>query len=289
MGRDDFQLSVDAAEVYEAQFVPALFARWAPHTVRAGGVRPGQSVLDVACGTGVVAREAARLLQGSGRVVGLDVNAGMLAVARRVAPALEWVEADALDLPFPDGSFDVVLCQAGLMFVADPVRALQEMARVAAPEGTVAVQVWDELPAQTAWVPFYDVVERHAGPDAVDVIGSYWRLGDLAGLRDSLAAAGLRPVDTLTRTDTAAFPSVDGFVATEVGGTPLRSRLTDEAYARILEGARDALGPYRTGDGSLELPIRGHVVTARPEPRTSGRDPVGTPAAPVRRGGPAAG
>ncbi|MFI7482293.1 methyltransferase domain-containing protein [Kocuria sp. M1R5S2] len=266
MGGEDFRLSVDAAEVYEAKFVPAMFGRWAPHLVRAAGVRPGQSVLDVACGTGVVAREAARLLQGRGRVVGLDVNAGMLTVARRVAPELEWVEADAVALPFPDGSFDVVLCQAGLMFLPDPGRALREMARVAVAGGTVAVQVWDELREQTAWTPFYGVVERHAGPDAVDLIGSYWRLGDLVELNEGLAGAGLRTLDTLTRTDTADFPSVEEFVATEVGGTPLRSRLTDEAYARILEGAEDALGPWRTAEGRLELPIRGHIVTARAEP-----------------------
>lgn len=268
MASDDFQFSLEAAEVYEAQFVPALFGRWAPHLVRAAGVRPGQSVLDVACGTGVVAREAARLLQGRGRVVGLDVNAGMLAVARRVSPELEWVEADAVALPFPDHSFDVVLCQAGLMFVSDPGRALREMARVAAPEGTVAVQVWDELRAQTAWAPFYEVVARHAGPDAVDLISTYWRLGDLAELTEGLAAAGLQVLDTLTRADTAAFPSVDEFVSTEVDGTPLRQRLSDDAYARILEDTREALEPSRTADGRLELPMRGHIVTARAE-----RDP----------------
>ncbi len=289
MGHDDFQLSVDAAEVYEARFVPALFARWAPHLVRAAGVRPGQSVLDVACGTGAVAREAADVLQGRGRVVGLDVNPGMLAVARRVRPEIEWVEADARDLPFPDGSFDVVLCQAGLMFVPEPVSALQEMARVVSPEGTVAVQVWDELRAQEAWVPFYDVVALHAGPGAVDLITSYWRLGDLAELGDGLAAAGLRTVGTLTRTDIASFPSVDAFVATEVGGTPLRSRLTDEAYSRILEGARSALGPHRTDDGRLELPIRGHIVTTRPVHTGRDRSRGGHGAAPEPRTGPAAG
>lgn len=265
MASDDFQLSLEAAEVYEAQFVPALFGRWAPHLVRAAGVRPGQSVLDVACGTGVVAREAARLMQGRGRVVGLDVNAGMLAVARRVSPDLEWVEADAVALPFPDRSFDVVLCQAGLMFVPDPGHALREMARVAAPEGTVAVQVWDELRAQTAWAPFYEVVGRHAGPDAVDLISTYWRLGDLAELTEGITAAGLRVLDTLTRTDTAAFPSVEGFVSTEVDGTPLRQRLSEDAYARILEDTRKVLEPFRTVDGRLELPMRGHIVTARTE------------------------
>ena len=144
---DDFQVSVQAAEVYESEFVPALFGRWAPHLVEAAEVAPGRSVLDVACGTGVVAREAARRTRA--RVVGIDVNPGMLAVARRVEPGIEWLEADAVALPFADGSFDTVLCQASLMFVPEPERALGEMARVVAPGGTVGVQVWDRLAPET--------------------------------------------------------------------------------------------------------------------------------------------
>jgi SAM-dependent methyltransferase len=148
---ETYQLSVEAAEAYEARFVPALFAEWAPRLVEAAGVAPGQTVLDVACGTGVVARAAADRLGGRGRVVGLDLNRCMLAVAGRLRPDLEWRQGDAADLPFEDGSFDVVLCQSALMFFPDRAGALREMTRVATAGGTVAVQVWDRLEAQPGY------------------------------------------------------------------------------------------------------------------------------------------
>jgi 2-polyprenyl-3-methyl-5-hydroxy-6-metoxy-1,4-benzoquinol methylase len=87
---ETFQVSVEAAEVYESKFVPAIFGEWAPYVVDAAGVAPGQAVLDVGCGTGVVAREAADRMGGQGSVVGLDLNEGMLAVARRLRPDIEW-------------------------------------------------------------------------------------------------------------------------------------------------------------------------------------------------------
>lgn len=116
---ESFRLSFDAAEAYEATFVPRLFADWVPHLLDAAGVAAGQRILDVACGTGVVAREAADRLGEKGTVVGLDLNEAMLAVARRLRPDLEWRQGDVAALPFRDGSFDVVLCQAGLMFFPD--------------------------------------------------------------------------------------------------------------------------------------------------------------------------
>ena len=98
-----FQVSLGAAEQYEARFVPAIFAEWAPLLADISGVGPASRVLDVACGTGIVARTVADRLAGTGRVVGVDLNDGMLAVARRVRPDLDWRQGDAADLPFPDG------------------------------------------------------------------------------------------------------------------------------------------------------------------------------------------
>jgi ubiquinone/menaquinone biosynthesis C-methylase UbiE len=123
-------------------------------------------VLDVACGTGVVARTAADRMGGRGRVAGLDRNQGMLAVAGRLRPDLEWHEGDAAELPFADASFDAVLCQSALMFFPDRVAALREMARVAAPGGTVAVQVWDLLEAQEGYGAMYAAFSRQLGPGA---------------------------------------------------------------------------------------------------------------------------
>lgn len=259
---ETFQLSIEAAEAYEAGFVPALFADWAPALVDAAGVRPGQRVLDVACGTGVVAREAADRLRGEGRTVGLDLNEAMLVVARRVRPDIEWVQADAAALPFDDEAFDVVLCQAALMVLPDLALALREMARVVAPSGTVAVQVWVSRESQTGFRPFYEVVARHAGPDAVDLLSAYWRLGDLDALTGLFAAAGLEISVTRTRTGAIRVPTIEAYVTTEIESTPLVDRIDDDVYRRIRADAGIALQPMYTESGGLQMRIVGHVLTA---------------------------
>jgi SAM-dependent methyltransferase len=136
-----FQIPIEAAEFYESAFVPTFFAQWAPVLCEAADVRSGQRLLDVACGTGIVARTAAGLVEPDGKVVGLDLNEAMLTVARRVCPDIEFHQGDATALPFPDGSFDVVLCQLALMFFPDRSQALAEMRRVVTAGGTVAVVV----------------------------------------------------------------------------------------------------------------------------------------------------
>lgn len=259
---ETFQIALDAAEAYESKFVPALFAEWAPHLVDAAGVDGGRSVLDVACGTGVVARQAADRMGGHGSVVGLDLNDAMLTVARRLRPDIEWRQGDAADLPFGDAAFDAVLCQSALMFFPDRAQAVREMARVARPGGTVAVQVWGSLQSQPAYGPFVEVAARHAGPEAVNLLGAYWVLGDLDLVSALFEAAGLEVTAMRTRMGTARFGSVDQLVRTEVESTPLADRITAEVYGRILRDAREALGSFRTGEG-LDIPIRGHIIAAR--------------------------
>ena len=262
---ESFQVSVDAAEAYEATFVPALFADWAGHIVDAAGIRPGMAVLDVACGTGAVTRIAAERLAGSGRILGLDLNAGMLGVARRLHPEIEWVVGDAANLPLGDASFDAVLCQAALMFFPDPGRALAEMARVVAHGGTVTVQVWASREEQVGFKPAYEIIARHAGPSAVDLVSAYWVMGDLEALGQLFAAAGLEITDTRTRTGAIRLPSIDAYVTTEVEGTPLRDRISEETYATIRREANEAMADLVTPEG-FRLPIIGHIVTAARAP-----------------------
>jgi SAM-dependent methyltransferase len=262
---ETFQIAANAAEVYESKFVPAIFGEWAPHLVKAAGVVPGHAVLDVACGTGVVARTAADRLGGRGKVVGVDLNPAMLAVARRLRPDIEWRQADAADLPFPDDSFDVVLCQSALMFFPDVAQALREMERVVTTDGTVAVQVWGRLESQPGYGPFVEVAARHAGPEAVNLLSAYWVLGDLGTLTARFEAAGLRVTATRTRLGAARFDSIDELVTTEVQSTPLGERISDETYRRILEDTRDALARFRSASGPVEVPIEGHVIVARTE------------------------
>jgi SAM-dependent methyltransferase len=264
MGKGEtYQIPTEAAEIYESRFVPALFGEWAPHLVDMAGVGPGQAVLDVACGTGVVARTAADRVGPSGRVVGVDLNPAMLAVARRLRADVEWRQADAAALDLPDATFDVVLCQSGLMFVPDVAGALREMARVARPDGTLGVQVWDRRESQPGYAPLIEAASRHAGPDAVGLLSTYFALGDLQMLADHFAAAGLEITGTRTREGAVRLPSLEAFVTVEVEGSPLVDRITPEVYATIRSEAVLGMGEYARSDGTASVPIWGHLVTAR--------------------------
>ena len=260
---ETFQLSLAAAEAYEAKFVPALFGEWAPLVIDAAGVTTGQEVLDVACGTGVVARAAAERVGATGRVMAVDINEAMLTVACRLSPDVDWRNADAGRLPFPDSSFDAVLCQAALMFFPDPAGALGEMSRVVTETGAVAVQVWASLDSQPAYGPFVEVAARHAGPEAVDLLGSYWTMGDVGHLGELFADAGMRLTATRRHIGTARFASIDELVKIEVESTPLVDRIGDDTYAAILAEARQALARFATPEGKAEVPIVGHILTGR--------------------------
>jgi ubiquinone/menaquinone biosynthesis C-methylase UbiE len=124
--REPWQVAGNAAEIYERELVPAVFGPWARRVVVLAELEPGVRVLDLACGTGVVARLAADVVGRDGRVAALDLNPGMLRVAAALpqagGAAIEWVEGNAQTLPFADGSFDVVCCQLGLQFFPDRTR-----------------------------------------------------------------------------------------------------------------------------------------------------------------------
>ena len=142
MEPEAWQVSGTAAEVYEQCFVPAIFGQWAPRLADAGAVAAGDRVLDVGCGTGVLARAAADRVTVDEQVTGVDINEGMLAVARRLRPRIDWRRGDATKLPLPDKSYDVVISQFALMYFADRRAALREMMRVLKPGGRLAVAVW---------------------------------------------------------------------------------------------------------------------------------------------------
>jgi ubiquinone/menaquinone biosynthesis C-methylase UbiE len=127
-----------AAEVYDEFFVPALFLAWAAEGADAAELAPGDRALDVACGTGALAREAAERVEPGGSVAELDRNEGMIAVARRKSSDIEWRIGQAEAMPFADGAFDAVVSQFGLMFFEDRIGAITEMWRVLRPGGRLS-------------------------------------------------------------------------------------------------------------------------------------------------------
>ena len=259
-----FQIPLQAAETYESAFVPAFFSQWAPIVCDAAGIRPWQRVLDVACGTGIVARTAADRVEPGGAVIGIDTNEAMLTVARRVRPDIDYRCADAASLPFDDASFDAVTCQMALMFFPDAKTCLAEMARVTAPGGNVAVLVPAALTVQPAFAPFVEMVARHTGPEAIELLSTYFRCGDSDYLRDLLTTAGLDVRTIEAHEGSFRASTVDEFVATEVESTPLRERISDEAYSAIRADAHAVLAPYTHPDGAVVAPFTANLVAARP-------------------------
>ena len=166
---EPWQLSGTGPDSYERYQVPSVFGPLAELFLRHVELRKGQRVLDVACGTGVVARQAAGMLGSAGLVVGVDLNAGMLKIAAANAleagAAIEWREGDAADLPCNDEEFDVVLCQQGLQFIPNKAAALSEMQRVLKPGGLVGLCVWRGIEHSPCHSAISAALEVHAGAD----------------------------------------------------------------------------------------------------------------------------
>ncbi|MCG4455730.1 methyltransferase domain-containing protein [Pseudomonas sp. MMS21-TM103] len=258
------QVQIEAASAYEAFFVPALFQEWAPWVVAAANIQAGQRVLDVACGTGVLARAAAACVGPDGAVAGLDANPGMLAVAARLDPAIEWQQGLAEALPYPDQHFDAVISQFGLMFFSDPAQALREMFRVLHPGGHLAVAVWDSLAHTPAYAAEVAVLARVAGDAAADALRAPFVLGDTQVLEALFRDAGIAAPHIVSHTGTARFPAIRAMVEADVRGwLPVMGVNLDEpTIARVLTEAEQALGRYVTADGTVQFDSPAHIVRA---------------------------
>src|SRR5688572_5616428 len=257
-----WQVSTGAAEVYESCFVPAIFGAWAAPVADAAGIRMGNKVLDVGCGTGVLAREALRRVGRDGQVVGLDLNAGMLAVAARAEPGIEWRQGDAASLPFEDGVFDVVVSQFALMYFPDRVASLRDMWRTLAPGGRLAVAAWAPIGHARGFQILADVAGRQCGRKTADLLAAPFVLGDQAELAKLFVDSGIPGATVALHKGSIRFPSVREFIRIEVKGSPLADLLSDDAMAALAAESERALAEFVVPSGEITMPMDAHIVTA---------------------------
>ncbi|HSS66182.1 MAG TPA: methyltransferase domain-containing protein [Gammaproteobacteria bacterium] len=255
------QVNKSAAEVYEDFFVPALFQQWTARVADAAEIGAGQRVLDVACGTGTLTREIAARVGAEGSVVGVDINDGMLEVARRKTPQVEWRRGAAEALPFEDHSFDAVVCQFALMFFTDRRAAIREMLRVLRPGGRLAVAVWDRVENSPGYAAVTGLLQRLFGDEAANALRAPFNLGDEQALRSEFANAGISGLEIMTRAGTARFSSIKDWMYTDVKGWTLADMIDDAQFDRLLKEAEVALKEFVDADGNATFAAPAHIVS----------------------------
>jgi len=257
-----------AAEIYERHMVPAIFGPWAEDLLALATPKPGERVLDVACGTGVVTRLVAQRVGPTGTVVGFDLNPGMLAVARAVPPRhgaqIEWREGTVSAIPVSDATFDLALCQQGLQFFPDRPAALREIRRVLAPRGRLALSVWRPIQHSSGFEALATALGRLIAPEAAAIMQGPFALGSADEVRTLVTGAGFGDVVVQPAVKTLRFPSPEEFVRRYVAATPLAAvmaKANDEARAALITEVDAVLKSSVDHDG-LAFPIEAHLVLA---------------------------
>ena len=252
--------------MYERELVGRLFKPFAEITLDKIGVAPGDRLLDIACGTGVVARAARERIGPSATIVAVDISSDMLEIARNIEPSVDWREGDAAALPVGSNEqFDVVICHQGLQFVADKGAAAAEMRRVLRRGGRSAVAAWcsdDEIPF------FRDlrlVAERHLGP----ISDQRYGFGDAAALEDLLGGAGLTGVRVTRATHTVRMDNgatlvrmnAMALVGMSSGGVTLDEGERQRMLERIVQESQPVLDAF-SSRGVTAFDIATNLATA---------------------------
>lgn len=222
-------------KLYEEIVVPLLFRPFVDDLLDRVALERGDRVLDVACGTGIVARCAKERLGPDAHVVGVDISAPMLAIAAERGPTIDWREGDAAALPVGGVErFDVVFCQQGLQFFPDKPAALREMKRVLAPGGRVAISCWRSADEVPFFREMQNVAEKHLGKIDDERFG----FGDAAALERLLTSVGFQDVKVAKVTRTIRFEDAPMFVKMNsqalVGESKVGAQMTDEGRNQIL-------------------------------------------------------
>ena len=264
-----WQLEGRGPEAYETYLVPKFFRPWAERLVKVAGAAEGERVLDVGCGTGIVARSIVPFTGEQGHVVGVDLNEAMLETARREAshlsPEIEWRHEDARELSFRDDRFDLVLSQQVLQFVEDPPQLLAEIRRVLRPGGRTGLNVLRPIRHNPTYGILAEVLERHVGEEAGSMMRSPFPEWNGARLRELVREAGFDQIVIHLDIRAVRYPSAEEYLRQEAASSPLAepiAGLEDHVRARMIRQLEEELEDY-TDENGVVFPMETHMVVAR--------------------------
>ena len=254
-GPDEMGLTPEAAQGYEQYFVPAIFDQWPPRIIDSADVSEGDTVLEVGCGTGVLAREVIKRVGSDGGVTGLDLSESMIGVARGICPDVDFRQGNAMDLSFDDESFDVAIASFMLMFVPDPVLAASEMWRVLKPGGRLVITVWEALGQNPVYAGLVDIARLRIDDAAGSSLAWPFALGEDGKLAEICRSAGISDVAISAHEGRARFPSLDGFVRTEIQSWVLADSVDEESLSAVVGDSQEKFADYCDASGAIDIPL----------------------------------
>jgi SAM-dependent methyltransferase len=268
-------IDTTVAEAYEQHMVPGMFRHWTELQVGLAAPKAGEHVLDVACGTGIGARLAAAHVGPTGRAVGIDIDPGVIELARQLSRGgetpMEWHCASALEMPLESDVFDLALCLQGLQFFPDRLKGFAEIRRVLKPSGRLVASFWGPLESNKGHHVVVQGLER-LGVDAAPAKRAC-SFSNTDEIRATAAQAGFAGIELRTEEGVSQFGSIQSFLEGMTRGSPSTrhavAKLSADARERFVRDVREALQPYVI-DGVLAYPMRTHVLVARAQASDGG-------------------
>lgn len=259
--KEGYQLELEGARFYEENFVPSLFENWAKRTVEKLSLSDGDQLLDIACGTGIVARIAKASKIGELRITGIDINEAMLEVAKGIEPEIDWIRGNVQNLPFDDQSFEKISCQFGFMFFEDQVKSLNEMKRIRKSEGKTIIGIWDKIEANEGYFDLLQIIENIGGQDLGQILRSPFILGDKDEINKIIKSSEISNYMIETIRTKVEFQSIDHWIDCDVIASPIAEEITDQQYSELLKKAKLELNKYLTKDQKVRFNMSAHIVT----------------------------
>lgn len=266
MTKETFQLNDSAVAVYEDQKVKVMFGPLARATLDSVNVSADDIILDVACGTGIVARSIRKKVRPTASIVGTDLNEGMIEMARRItrdaASSFDWHVADVTNLPFETGTFTAVFCQQGIQYFPDEDAALAEMRRVMAKGGKLVMTVWGG--ASDFFLAMAESVARHVGPEVGKKYLVPFSYGRADQFPEMLSSAGFHDVSVTTISVDRVMTDTDVSIPKEILGHPAGSQVQEageEVVQTIVKDVSLGCAKYQKG-ADMIVPQRAYLVLA---------------------------